>query len=392
MTSTAEPAHPRVLAFDALDAATRAIAGLQPVDRVLQLIVDRVRPLVGASYAAMGIVDSRGRIEQFIVSGIDEETRRLLGEPPQGHGLLGVIVRENRTLRIPDISKHPDSYGFPAHHPPMHSLLGVPVVAAGRTVGNLYLTDKRGATEFSEDDQALVEAFAAHAGIAIENARLHEQLRGLTVMEERERIGRDIHDGIIQALYGIGLSLEDVPELMAEAEGEAEAAARVERAIDQIHVAIRDLRTFVFGLRPELVESSTLVGGLAALSEAFRHNTLIEPAVHWPKDMAEPPPEISAELLAIASEALSNIARHARASAVKIDLAREPGGYRLSVVDNGVGLNLVGGRQPGHHGFANMRDRALGLGGRLEVSATNGGGTTITVRVPDALTSETIGP
>jgi signal transduction histidine kinase len=108
--------------------------------------------------------------------------------------------------------------------------------------------------------------------------------------------------------------------------------------------------------------------------------------------MAEPPPEISAELLAIASEALSNIARHARASAVRIDLARQPGGYRLSVVDNGVGLNLVGGRQPGHHGFANMRDRALGLGGRLEVSATHGGGTTITVRVPDALTSETIGP
>ena len=390
MTSTADPRHPHLLAFDALDAATRAIAGLQPVDRVLQLIVDRVRPLVDATYAAMGIVDSRGRIEQFIVSGIDDETRRLLGEPPQGHGLLGLIVRENRTFRIPDISGHPDSYGFPPHHPPMRSLLGVPVAVAGRTVGNLYLTDKRDATEFSEDDQVLVEAFAAHAGIAIENARLHEQLRGLTVMEERERIGRDIHDGIIQALYGIGLSLEDVPELMAE--DDDEATARGERAIDQIHVAIRDLRTFVFGLRPELVESSTLVGGLAALSEAFRHNTLIEPAVRWPKDMVEPPPEISAELLAIASEALSNIARHARASTVRIDLARETGGYRLSVVDNGVGLNLVGGRQPGHHGFANMRDRALGLGGRLEVSATHGGGTTITVRVPDALTSETIGP
>jgi signal transduction histidine kinase len=390
MTSTAEPSHPHVLAFDALDAATRAIAGLQPVDRVLQLIVDRVRPLVGATYAAMGIVDSRGKIEQFIVSGIDDETRRLIGEPPQGHGLLGVIVREGQTLRIPDITEHPGSYGFPPHHPPMRSLLGVPVLVAGRTVGNLYLTDKVGAAEFSEDDQVLVEAFAGHAGIALENARLHEQLRGLTVMEERERIGRDIHDGIIQALYGIGLSLEDVPELMAE--DDDEATARVERAIDQIHVAIRDLRTFVFGLRPELVESSTLVGGLAALSEAFRHNTLIEPAVRWPKDMIEPPPEISSELLAIASEALSNIARHARASAVRIDLARETGGYRLSVVDNGVGLNLVGGRQPGHHGFANMRDRALGLGGRLEVSATHGGGTTITVRVPDALTSETIGP
>lgn len=378
MTSMRALAEP---ALEALDAANRAIAGLQPVEAVLQLIVDRVRSLVDAEYAALGLFDRRGRIERFVTVGIDDETRRRLGAPPQGHGLLGLIVRENRAIRIPDIAAHPDSYGFPEHHPHMTSLLGVPVTIEGRSVGNLYLTNKRGGGEFSEADQELVEAFALHAGIAIANARLHEQVRALTVVEERERIGRDIHDGIIQALYGIGLSLEDVPELMSE-DGD-EAATRVERAIDSIHVAIRDLRTFVFGLRPELVEGSSLIGGLAALAEAFRHNTLIEPHVSWPADLVEPPPETVVELLAIGSEALSNIARHAHASNVTIEVRREPSTLVLEVTDDGVGLGDTEIRHPGHHGLANMRDRATHIGGRLEVASAEPKGTRVRAVVPD---------
>ena len=135
---------------------------------------------------------------------------------PRGHGLLGLIVRENRSFRIPDLAVDPRRYGFPPHHPPMHSFLGVPVTVQGRSVGNLYLTNKTGADEFSEDDQALVESFAVHAGIAIENARLHEQVQRLAIVDERERISKDLHDGIIQNLYAVGLSLEDVPELVRE--------------------------------------------------------------------------------------------------------------------------------------------------------------------------------
>lgn len=378
MTSLRVLAEP---ALEALDAANRAIAGLQPVESVLQLIVERVRSLVDAEYAALGLFDRHGRIERFVTVGIDDETRRRLGAPPQGHGLLGLIVRDSRAIRIPDIAAHPDSYGFPEHHPSMTSLLGVPVTIEGRSVGNLYLTNKRGAPEFSEADQELVEAFALHAGIAIGNARLHEQVRALTVIEERERIGRDIHDGIIQALYGIGLSLEDVPELMGE-DGD-EAASRVERAIDSIHVAIRDLRTFVFGLRPELVEGSSLIGGLAALAEAFRHNTLIEPHVSWPADLVEPSPEVVVELLAIGSEALSNIARHARATNVTIEVRREPSTLVLEVTDDGVGLGDTEIRHPGHHGLANMSERATHIGGNLEVAGAEPKGTKVTVRVPD---------
>jgi signal transduction histidine kinase len=325
-----------------------------------------------------------------VTVGIDDETRRRLGAPPQGHGLLGLIVNQNRSLRIPDIAAHPDSYGFPEHHPVMTSLLGVPVTIEGRSVGNLYLTNKRGATEFSEGDQELVETFALHAGIAIANARLHEQVRALTVVEERERIGRDIHDGIIQALYGIGLSLEDVPELMSE-DGH-EAASRVERAIDSIHVAIRDLRTFVFGLRPELVEGSSLIGGLAALAEAFRHNTLIEPHVSWPADLFEPPPDTVAEMLAISSEALSNIARHARATNVTIEIRRAPPELVLEISDDGIGLGDTEIRHPGHHGLANMRDRATHIGGSLDLASVQPTGTRVTVRIPDVPPAEMAHP
>ena len=172
----------------------------------------------------------RRHIERFITSGITPEQRRLLGDPPQGHGLLGLIINEGRSLRIPDIAAHPASYGFPPNHPPMTSLLGVPVRLKNRIIGNLYLTDKLSASEFSEDDQRLVELFAVHAGIAIENARLHEAVQHLAVVDERERIGKDLHDGIIQTLYAISLSLEDVPDLMAD--DAAEAVRPVDRAID----------------------------------------------------------------------------------------------------------------------------------------------------------------
>jgi GAF domain-containing protein len=198
----------------ALETATRAIAELQSVDDVLQVIVDQVRILVGAPYAALGIVNADGVMERFITTGMDGATRARIGALPRGHGLLGLIVRENQSFRIPDIAVDPRRYGFPIHHPPMHSFLGVPVTVKGRSVGNLYLTNKAGADEFSEDDQALVETFAIHAGIAIENARLHEQVQRLAVVDERDRISRDLHDGIIQSIYAVGLSLEDVPELV----------------------------------------------------------------------------------------------------------------------------------------------------------------------------------
>jgi signal transduction histidine kinase len=375
---------PDLEVFSAIDTATRAIAGLGSVDEVLQVIVDQVRPLVGASYAALGIVDDNGVIERFITSGMSAATRASIGPLPRGHGFLGLIIRENRSFRIPDIAVDPRRHGFPPHHPPMHSFLGVPVSVKGRSVGNLYLTDKAGATEFSSDDQELVETFARHAAIAIENARLHEQVRRLAIVDERERISNDLHDGIIQSLYGVGLSLEDVPDMLED--DPDEVVRRVERAIDNIHFAIRDIRNFIFGLRPELLSGTTLMVGIAAILEEFRHNSIIDVELRAGESDREPSPDDTAHLLGIVNEALSNIARHSGASRALIDVEIEKDGrVRIAVTDNGHGFDASSAVSLGHQGLANMRSRAAGIGATITFeSGRNGTTVQITLPGPDS--------
>ncbi len=369
--------------FDALDAATRAVAGLLSVDDVLQVIVDQVRPLVGAQYAALGIVDERGVIERFITSGMDDATRARIGPLPRGHGFLGLIIQENRAFRIPDINVDRRRYGFPPEHPAMTTFLGVPVSVKGRSLGNLYLTNKAGGGPFTDRDEEIVEFFARHAGIAIENARLHEMVKGLAIVEERERISKDLHDGIIQSLYGVGLSLEDVPELMDE--DPAEVVRRVERAIDSLHLAIGDIRNFIFGLRPELLGGMPLLAGLAALVDDFRHNSMIDIELVGDGPGWEPSPDVTAHLLGIVNEALSNVARHAAATRAWVEASSgRDGTLVLTVRDNGRGFDASAGASLGHQGLVNMRSRADGIGATLEIASSAGEGTTIAITLPAA--------
>lgn len=382
MPSDAEPkGHDRSLppALDALVAAVRAISGVLDVEQVLQLIVDRVRELVAAQYAALGIVDEQGRITEFVTSGISPEQRRAIGDLPHGHGLLGLIIRENRAFRIPHIASHPQSYGFPAHHPPMDSFLGVPVTAKGRAVGRLYLTNKQEALEFGADDQALVETFALHAGIAIENARLHEQVQRLAIVDERDRISRELHDSVIQSIYAVTLSLDDVPELVEEAP--VEARQRVDDAIDALHGVIRDIRNFIFGLRPPLLDSETLLDGLEVLATELRHSTAIEVETSGVEPDAVPL-DVVAELLAVAREALANVARHSDATRAWLRVATPDGGVRLEIADDGTGFAADVAPPRGHHGLANMRARADALGGSFALESRPGDGTRIIVSVP----------
>ena len=366
----------------ALDAAVRGIAGLTSVDDALQVIVDRVRPLVGAQYAALGIVDADGRIERFITSGMDDETRRRIGSLPEGHGLLGLIIRENRSFQIADLNVDPRRYGFPPNHPPMTSFLGVPITIKGVSLGRLYLTNRIGAEVFSDEDRSLVETFALHAGIAMENARLHEQLQRLAVVDERERISKDLHDGVIQNLYAVGLSLEDVPDLMVD--DQPEAATRVERAIDSIHLSIKDIRNFIFGLRPELLEGVSLVVGLAALADEYRHNMIVDLELRLPDTIVEQPAEVTGHLLAIVAESLSNIARHSQASRASVTLSKLEGGrmLQLTIEDNGIGFDPTGVVKLGHQGLANTRERAAAIGGAVSIDSSPGAGTRVVVRAP----------
>jgi signal transduction histidine kinase len=363
----------------ALDVAVQGISGVLALEAVLQLIVDHVRALADAEYAALDITHPDGVIERFITSGLSNAARERIGELPRGQGLLGLIIREGQAFRIPDIATDPRRYGFPPDHPEMHSFLGVPITVKGRAIGNLYLTNKRGAAEFSSDDQTLVERFAAHAGLAIENARLSERVQALAVVEERERIGRDLHDGIIQRIYAVTLGLDDVPEIaMTDA---AEASERVDRAIDALHAAIGEIRSFIYGLRPGLDDPGSMASALESLAEETRLNTPMRIEVAAPT-VAGLSPTVRGELVSIAREALSNAVRHAEASRTRIEVVAAGDEVRLEVADDGTGFDAVAPMRDGHHGLANMRRRAESLGGTLAVDTAPGRGTRIIVTLP----------
>jgi signal transduction histidine kinase len=364
----------------ALDAAVRGISSSLDMDGVLQLIVDRVRELADAEYAALGIVDEQGLILKFLTSGLSSERRRLIGSLPRGHGLLGLLIREARSIRIPDIGSDPRRYGFPPNHPPMGSFLGVPITVRGSSVGNLYLTNKRGHVQFSAADQELVERFALHAGVAIEQARLAHQVQQLVVIEERERIGADLHDGVIQRIYGVNLSLDEVPDLVATRP--AEAAERVERAIEALNATIADIREFIYILRPPGSET-----GLAPVLHALAAEVRLQTSL--PVDVAvEAVPAMSSEwvreVLSIVREALSNAARHATATRATLSARRQANdeSVRIEVLDDGIGFDPLADRDERHHGLVNMRRRAERLGGTLEVVSRPDAGTRIILVLP----------
>jgi signal transduction histidine kinase len=229
-----------------------------------------------------------------------------------------------------------------------------------------------------------VELFAGHAAIAMENARLHDQVQRLAIVEERERIGRDLHDGVIQSIYAVGLTLEDVPDLMVE--DPAEASRRVERAIESLDQTIRDIRNFIFGLRPQLIDGIELVEGLAALADEFRVNTMVDVELRAGPDVDGMPlsPERTLEVLSVAREALSNIARHAKAtrSEILVATAEESNGLTLTIVDNGTGFDPDAPRGLGHLGLANMDARMTGIGGTLAIESSPDRGTRIIVWIP----------
>jgi signal transduction histidine kinase len=161
----------------ALVEAGMVLASELDLPALLQRIADLSREIVGARYGAVGVIGEEGELGQFVYSGIDDETAQRIGDLPRGRGVLGALLEEQRPLRLREISDHRSSYGFPEHHPEMHTFLGVPIVVRGRAYGRLYLTEKRGAAEFTKDDERIALTFAAQAGVAIDNARLYEEVR-----------------------------------------------------------------------------------------------------------------------------------------------------------------------------------------------------------------------
>ena len=237
----------------ALHDAGLGILGELDLESVLQQVVDRARDLVGARYGALSLLREGGGIEAFLTSGITAEERALIGPIPVGHGLLEVVLSEGQPLRLDDLNRDPRSVGFPPHHPPMHSLLALPVVSQGRVLGNLYLTEKEAATDLRRDDEETLARFATLAALAIENARLHRQVQALAVTEERERIAREMHDSLAQVLGYVNTKAQAAQTLLENGQTER-AAAQLGQLSEAAREAYADVREGILGLRTSLGE------------------------------------------------------------------------------------------------------------------------------------------
>lgn len=367
----------------ALSRAAVAVASNLSLDKVLRQIVESARELANARYAALGVPDTSGTLARFVHSGMGADAVATIPHLPEGRGLLGAILHEGRTIRIPDIGDDPRSVGFPEGHPPMKSFLGVPIRVGGEIVGNLYLTEKLDAREFSQMDQELIELLAANAAIAIKNAQLYEQVGRLAIVEERSRIGMDLHDGVIQAIYAVGLTLESARLLLAEQDQEQqETVALIDNAIDSLNEAIRDIRNFILDLRPRRFDGD-LAQGLARLAREFQANTMIPVNFDLcPQETVRVPLEVSRAIFFTTQEALANVARHAKADNVTISTTCGDHAISVLVKDDGVGFDVESGSQATGHGLANMRSRAEELGGEFEVESEPGKGTCISFTAP----------
>jgi signal transduction histidine kinase len=528
-------------------------------DTLLQRIADLSREVIGARYAAVGVLGDHRQLLRFIHSGIDQATVDRIGHLPEGRGVLGAVIDEQRPLRLHDIADHPRSYGFPEHHPPMRSFLGVPIVVRGRVFGRLYITEKQGAPDFTKDDERIALTFAAQAGVALENARLYEEvqarggelarrvrelssvehvghllisgvgiddvlrsaaeealkltgasrsvlmlldvdsgelvikeiagdappgdyvgtrlapnsskahavlarmtgesvedlaadaevdpevlgqlghprsgafvplivrgrgvgalavydrtdqrpfssddlailqilanqaaialenerltmaLRDLAVLEERERISKELHDGVIQSIYSVGLSLQGSRSLLQR--NPELVTTRIDQAIAELDNVVRDVRSYIFELRPKSVEELGLGTAVAELVKEFEVNTLAHTTLQLDDEACSALGEDQqTHVVQIVREVLSNIARHAHATEVDISFRKEGSLIELIISDDGRGFDPDTVHRG--HGLRNMEERARKLGGTLEISPGDGKGTRHTLWIPKGL-------
>jgi signal transduction histidine kinase len=531
---------------DVLLEAGLTLASELSLPMVLQRIVDLAAQVTDARYGALGVIGDGGDLAEFITTGISAKQRRAIGALPRGRGILGLLIREPRSVRIENIGNHEKSVGFPPHHPAMRSFLGAPVQAMGKVFGNIYLTEKRSATQFTEEDEEslvilatqagaaianatlyaqtrqrerwldalrditgeilagadadslmaaiaehardlagadsatilttaaspgqlvvaaavgaqadqvrghevpaaksisgdvmesgrplvteaaaahrrgyqpilrlgrvgpaifvplrirgratgtlmvanliggrpfnqetvrLVETFADQASVAIQYAQAQADLRRLELMDERERIARELHDGIIQSLFAVGMNLQSTALLSQS----PETSARVESVVEELDRVIRDLRNYIFGLRPGILADRQLNQAIEALGEEVGATSHIAIEVQVDGALSAILSSRSHEIVQLTREALSNVTRHSRATHAAVRLSRRGANAVLAIEDDGIGFDAHGSSSGS--GLRNMRERAAAIGGALRISSSNGKGTKLRFTFPAA--------
>jgi signal transduction histidine kinase len=391
---TAEPApagEPAPVGLDELYRVSQVVLSVTrqlAVRDVLQVIVQSARSLVGARYAALGVPDAHGSFGEFVVDGISDRQWRAIGPLPRQHGMLGVLLREARPERLADIRTDPRfEGGWPSAHPDLSGFLGVPVKDGGEVLAIIFAANKvvpeagpgtgpGAGTQFTARDEELLSLFAAHAAIALTNARLSERSRELSVLEERSRLAGDLHDAVSQKLFSLRVRARAAAVLAGR--DPARAAAEMEAVAQLGAEAHAELRAVIDGLAPPEL-------GEAGLAESLRRYAVLAGRAHGVAVRFEAAvlPVLDerqeAALYRVAQEALHNALRHAGAGRIAIALSRSPRRVILAVTDDGAGFAAGA---PEGLGFASMRGRAAAVGGTLTIRSAPGAGTTVRLAVP----------
>ncbi|HWV24636.1 MAG TPA: GAF domain-containing sensor histidine kinase [Thermomicrobiales bacterium] len=367
----------------ALHHASLAIESELDLQRVLQRIVEEARQLLGVKYGGLTFFRENGELEAFITSGMPEDSDRVLGPPPHDHGVIGSVTASGATARLRDVSEHPESKGFPEGHPIMGPLLAVPIHSKTGVFGNLYLADDVGKHFDARDEETLIR-FAALSAVAIENARLHQQVRALAITEERERIAREMHDSLAQVLGYVNTKVQAAKVLVNSGQTE-KALEQLDQMANASRSAYADVREGILSLRTSLEPHQTLVETLSEYLPVWEEQsgvraTLDADGVHDGSlsDLAE------VQLLRIIQEALTNVRKHAQASRVSVTMTRADGVVVTVIADNGRGFDPKdrGSRGVPQFGMSTMRERVESLGGSLEITSVAGEGTTVRVSLP----------
>jgi signal transduction histidine kinase len=348
--------------------AVLSVTRQMPTRDVLQVIVRSARSLVGARYAALGVPDEGDSFAEFVVDGMTLAEQEAVGPLPRRHGMLAALMTEAHPVRLPDITADPRFEWWPQAHPRMTHFLGVPVRDGDQVLGIIFAASKTTpkSSGFTERDEEILSLFATHAAIALTNARLYEQSRELTVLRERERLARDLHDAVSQKLFSIRAHAR-AAAVHAERGSAAEAAAGLETVAALSAEAHAELRAVIDGLAPPGLDGLGLAESLRRYGSIAGRAHGVPVLVTAAADVPGLGPDRQAALFRVAQEALHNALRHAGASQVTVDLTLARRAVILEVRDDGRGFTPdapVTGL-----GLVSMRSRAAAASGTLDISS-----------------------
>jgi signal transduction histidine kinase len=382
VTDAALRGRSRAPELAALSEAALAVASDLEVESVLRTIVEAARTLAAARYAALGVPDEEGKFQQFVTAGVSDAEWKAIGPAPRAHGLLGVLLQRRTPYRTDDIRSDDRFEWWPPAHPVLTSFLGVPIVVEDAVLGAIYVANKCDGVRFTEDDEYLLTLLAAHAGIGLRHARLYERSRELTIIEERTRIARELHDAVAQKLFSLRLTAEAAATLAGR--DPARAAEQVARVAELSGEALGELRSVIDALRPaELVDDglvATLAKHVDVLDRVHDAHVRLEATA-----LPRLPADVEDAALRIAQEAMHNALRHGAPASVTVRLDVSHEQLLLEVADDGLGFDVDAARRTSRRlGLASMRDRAAGVGGSLTVRSVPSAGSVVRLEVPIA--------